>query len=370
MSEELIFKIIEGSLTGEEFAFGEKGLCLIGRSADCALQIPKENDMKISRRHCLLILDPPHVRVRDLGSRNGTTVNGELLDAGAISDDPEKMSPVDRILKDGDVISIGETVMSLAIPSEQPPQVIPASKSTGLSPQAPATKVIQLSKPAAMKTGTLIPKSQPVSAGFFAPPAKNANTTSRTIAMTEAISREELAKKAKDAAAVVPPPQAIGSTKPTAAIPPTQKPGITAAGPLSPPPPAKPKAQVLAGTPVTPPAVTAAGPLAPPPPQKKAPILLGKKKEPATVQAPVEEAPSEPEATEKPRVLKAKIVQPGSTGAQRMPKKLDSHMKTVVMSAVELENMDDLVPAPPEEAPANTKPKKRVTKFKIKGPSA
>ncbi len=337
MSEELIFKIIEGSLTGEEFVFGEKGLCLIGRSADCALQIPKEKDMKISRRHCLLILDPPHVRIRDLGSRNGTTVNGELLDAGAVLDEPDKMSPVDRILKTGDVISIGETVMSLEVSSDRPPQVVPASRSGGLPRHAPVTKVIKLTKPSAMKTGTLIPKSQPVSSGFFAPPTKNGNTASRTIAMTEAISREEL----------------------------PHKPAVTGVAPLTPPPPAKTKPQAIA--PITPPGGTAPGPLAPPPP-KQAPILLGKKKESVAVQPPVEEVQPASEAPEKPRVLKAKMVQPGSTGSRKIPKKLDSHMKTVIMKAAELEDVDDMISSLPE-TPAEIKPKKRVTKFKIKDPS-
>lgn len=392
MSDEVIFKIIEGSLTGEEFVFEEKGLCLIGRSADCALQIPKEKDMKISRRHCLLILDPPNVRIRDLGSRNGTTVNGELLDSGSITDQPDKMTPVDRILKDGDVISIGETVLALEVPSEKPPQVIPASKSFGLPQIPPATKVIKLTKPSPTKTGTLIPKSTPVSSGFFAPPpTSNVNTASRTIAMTEAISREQLAmKKKQEETGEIPAVTGNKVGGQTAIMP--AKPS---AGPLAPPPP-QPRES----------AAVASGPLAPPPPElRKAPVMLAKKKEPeeapaaeeaprkviANVQKastvdrteiippkqksplapptpPKQEAPAATEGEGPRKVLKAKLIRPGSTQARTIPKRLDSHMQTVVMDAKEFENIDDLV-SQPEPPPTEEKPQKRVTKFRIKGPS-
>lgn len=391
MAEEVIFKIIEGGLAGEEFVFEEKGLCLIGRSADCALQIPKEKDMKISRRHCLLILDPPHVRIRDLGSRNGTTVNGELLDPGTVTEVPERMTPVDRILKDGDIISIGETVLSLEVPSEKPPMVIPAS--AGLKQIPPATKVIKLSKPSPTRTGTLIPKSTPVSTGFFAPPTSNVNTSSRTIAMTEAISREELANRRKQEETSSSLPVAKVSDKGQTAIIPPKRHGISVAGPLAPPPPSPA------------PAAPSAGPLAPPPAERRAPVVLGKKIEPAPVteDVPVPEEPrrvianvnrgtsgggteiiqpkpknpivpetspaGEAPAGEEPRrILKAKLVKPGSTQAGRvLPKKLNSHMQTVVMDAKEFESLDDIVAQP--EAEEESKPQKRVTKFRIKGPS-
>jgi pSer/pThr/pTyr-binding forkhead associated (FHA) protein len=372
MSEEVILKIIEGNLAGEEFVFDEKGLCLIGRSADCALQIPKEKDMRISRRHCLLILDPPHVRVRDLGSRNGTTVNDEYLDSGAISEEPEKMTPVDKILKDGDIISIGETVLKVEVPSERPIDLKNISQTTPKK-TPPATKVIKLSKPSPTKTGTIIPKSTPVSGGFFAPPKPAINTASRTIAMTEAIPREKMVHKHPS-------------------VDPKKGSGSIASGPLTPPPKAKIVSASPAKTVLGP---TGAGPLAPPPP-KKAPILLGKKKEshaepsdtvakelpkativtkspvaPSSQSTPTKTAqePAVDEVVEKkPVVLKAKIVSPGSTGAKKIPKKLNSHMKTVVMDAEEFDNIDDLVEQPLEESVAS-KPKKRVTKFKIKGPN-
>ena len=414
MSEEVIFKIIEGGLAGEEFVFDEKGLCLIGRSADCALQIPKEKDMRISRRHCLLILEPPNVRIRDLGSRNGTTVNDELLDSGAVSDDPSKMSPVDRILKNGDIISIGETVLKLEVPSEMS-QVPPVAKAK-LPTQTPPTKVIKLTKPSPTKTGTLIPKSTAVSAGFFTPPSSNANTTSRTIAMTEAISREDVVhhKPHEMPKNIHPPVQQKEKPKvPGLAV---SKTGVVDPGPLSPPPP-PPKVKVADGGQTMIASTAAAGPLSPPPPQKnKRPLLVGKiiekKKvsEPAlssdevpktvvgTVDAPAKTkvlkltsksktspapppvppktepatAPTEKEEKkeEEPKVLKAKLVAPGSTGSRKIPKKLESHMKTVVMDTKEFAEIPDVASLPDEKQPVEEEKssKKRVTTFKIKGP--
>lgn len=365
MSKEVIFKIIEGSLTGEEFVFEDDGLCLIGRSADCALQIPKAKDMRISRRHCLLILNPPNVRIRDLGSRNGTTVNDEYLDSATLSEEPEKLTPVDQILKDGDVVSIGETVFTVEIPSMKsepseaaPPKVIPvqtAPLKAGPVP-SPRTKVIKLAKPNPTQTGTLIPKSQPMSTGFFqAPKSSPASTSTRTVAMTEAISREELAKNQQAYLDKKAAEKDIAATQQVVAS--TASPGSVPSGPLAPPPPPK---KMVAKIVQKPQATTAAGPLAPPPPPeapKKAPILLGKKKDAsATVAATASEG--------KPRVLKAKIVSAPAAGLTQ--KQADLRARTEVMSISELENIEDV---PEVSASKITAPKpKRVTKFKIKGP--
>jgi pSer/pThr/pTyr-binding forkhead associated (FHA) protein len=43
------------------------------------LQLAKEIDMTISRYHCLLDINSPDIRVRDLGSLNGTIVNGKKI---------------------------------------------------------------------------------------------------------------------------------------------------------------------------------------------------------------------------------------------------------------------------------------------------
>ena len=49
----------------------------IGRSEECNLRV---NSDAISRRHCEITVNDTHVHIRDLGSRNGTYVNGERIE--------------------------------------------------------------------------------------------------------------------------------------------------------------------------------------------------------------------------------------------------------------------------------------------------
>jgi len=51
---------------------------VIGRSNDCNLRIASR---EVSRKHCSILLSDEHVRVRDLGSSNGTYLNGEMIAA-------------------------------------------------------------------------------------------------------------------------------------------------------------------------------------------------------------------------------------------------------------------------------------------------
>ncbi|MCA9081884.1 MAG: FHA domain-containing protein [Planctomycetaceae bacterium] len=68
------------------------GKFLVGREEDCHL---RPNSDLVSRHHCVFTLDDYACRLRDLGSTNGTFVNGERL-RGAV------------VLKNGDKVSIGK----------------------------------------------------------------------------------------------------------------------------------------------------------------------------------------------------------------------------------------------------------------------
>lgn len=58
----------------------------------------------MSRRHCLLDIDPPFVGVRDLSSLNGTYVNGRNIGQR------EKRTPLGEIeLHDGDRLIVGNS---------------------------------------------------------------------------------------------------------------------------------------------------------------------------------------------------------------------------------------------------------------------
>ena len=60
---------------------------VIGRRRDCDLCIPL---MLVSRRHCELNQDNEELHLRDLGSKNGTLLNGEKIDSA-------KVNPGDKI---------------------------------------------------------------------------------------------------------------------------------------------------------------------------------------------------------------------------------------------------------------------------------
>ncbi len=83
---------------------------VIGRRHDCDLRIPL---LSVSRRHCQLSCNKDTLKIRDLGSRNGTYVNGKRIDEATvqpgdylrigpltfllqINGQPEKISPPDR----------------------------------------------------------------------------------------------------------------------------------------------------------------------------------------------------------------------------------------------------------------------------------
>jgi pSer/pThr/pTyr-binding forkhead associated (FHA) protein len=53
-----------------------QGETVVGRFADCDLPIP---DASISRRHARLTVTGRNVTIEDLGSKNGTRVNGVRL---------------------------------------------------------------------------------------------------------------------------------------------------------------------------------------------------------------------------------------------------------------------------------------------------
>ena len=54
---------------------------VVGRHPDCDTQL---NSHRVSRWHCILSRDGGEVVVRDLGSRNGTWINGQRVESGRL----------------------------------------------------------------------------------------------------------------------------------------------------------------------------------------------------------------------------------------------------------------------------------------------
>jgi len=74
---------------------------VIGRRQDCDLCIPL---MLVSRRHCEINQDQGMLKIRDLGSRNGTYVNGKRIDEANI--------------QAGDYVQIGPVTFGFQIDDE------------------------------------------------------------------------------------------------------------------------------------------------------------------------------------------------------------------------------------------------------------
>jgi pSer/pThr/pTyr-binding forkhead associated (FHA) protein len=72
--------VTRGPLAGQKFVFDEAAACTIGRSRDCTIALPLEAEhLDVSRHHCLIEIAPPEACIRDLGSLNGTYVNGRKI---------------------------------------------------------------------------------------------------------------------------------------------------------------------------------------------------------------------------------------------------------------------------------------------------
>ncbi len=95
-------KVLAGPYRGRVFSFDQPDTFLIGRTDDSHLCLPE--DRFFSRHHCLLEITPPRCFLRDLGSTNGTFVNGQRT--------------TEAFLRSGDRIQGGETVLLVEVSAE------------------------------------------------------------------------------------------------------------------------------------------------------------------------------------------------------------------------------------------------------------
>ena len=70
-----VLKVVGGKQDGKLIPLNTKKF-LIGREQDCHLRAGSES---VSRHHCAITIDDFGVRVRDLGSSNGTSINGKRI---------------------------------------------------------------------------------------------------------------------------------------------------------------------------------------------------------------------------------------------------------------------------------------------------
>ena len=98
----IVLRIIDGPCSGREFRRDRLDTFVVGRSrlASCPVA-----DRYLSRYHFLIEAQPPHCQVRDLGSRNGTKLNGRLI---------EGLVP----LRDGDRLEAGDSLFEIRVEPE------------------------------------------------------------------------------------------------------------------------------------------------------------------------------------------------------------------------------------------------------------
>ena len=85
--------VIEGPDSPKHQEFGVER-CAIGSAEACDLAI---DDQTVSRFHCEIVIDKTRIRIRDLGSRNGTYVDGTMIESG--------------FLRSGSTIRLGQSVV-------------------------------------------------------------------------------------------------------------------------------------------------------------------------------------------------------------------------------------------------------------------
>jgi pSer/pThr/pTyr-binding forkhead associated (FHA) protein/predicted Ser/Thr protein kinase len=130
--------------TTKAFALTEHDTFLLGRMKDCHLCLP--DDTQVSRHHFLLEACPPQASLRDLGSMNGTHINGKKYGGREKGETPEqgaKRQYPSIDLKHGDRITVGQSCIEVRIEAapaasgvRQVDAALQEGDLSGLSPEA------------------------------------------------------------------------------------------------------------------------------------------------------------------------------------------------------------------------------------------
>ncbi|HEY7423000.1 MAG TPA: FHA domain-containing protein [Gemmataceae bacterium] len=115
MFDQVILRGTEGRLKGQAFVLENERRYVLGRSRDCSLTLPDPR-LLISRYHCGVKVSAPFVAIQDLGSLNGTYVNGEKIGRRGPNQSFEEAlqeKHTEYPLWDGDQLQIGDNVFQV-----------------------------------------------------------------------------------------------------------------------------------------------------------------------------------------------------------------------------------------------------------------
>jgi pSer/pThr/pTyr-binding forkhead associated (FHA) protein len=82
--------MLVAATSGKEYRI-TKPITVIGRASNCDIVL---RSAEVSKRHCQLVLGSDHLVVEDLGSSNGTQINGRVIQRS--------------LLRDGDRLGVGQ----------------------------------------------------------------------------------------------------------------------------------------------------------------------------------------------------------------------------------------------------------------------
>ena len=142
-------KVVGGKHAGQVIPLNRRKF-LIGREQDCQL---RPNSDMVSRHHCVFSVDDYSVRLRDLGSTNGTLVNGERIRKETVLAAGDRIVignlDFELVVRAGIAVSESDSKTMPAIPlNAEDTQVtshtvleIPAAPLTAVAPVAPPQPV-------------------------------------------------------------------------------------------------------------------------------------------------------------------------------------------------------------------------------------
>src|SRR5471030_1578117 len=124
----IILTVIAGPHKGLEFSFDRHDTFLVGRSQHAHFQLPAK-DKYFSRIHFMVEVNPPQCRLIDMGSHNGTYINGARL--------------LYADLRHGDQIRAGHTIIKLSLRAEAGDADVPVlsapTETVPVTPDPPST---------------------------------------------------------------------------------------------------------------------------------------------------------------------------------------------------------------------------------------